>query len=416
MTSRRAVQLAGLFVAIFCTTLAQPPVLGRLPIRYILKDTWNLNATDVALFFTLSAFPWYFKPLAALVSDRFKLAGSRRRAYIITSALCAGLLWYLLGVSALKYRTLLCTVTAINSVLMIGSAALGGYFVDVGRSNASTAIASTIVQTGRTTVGLSSGPLTGFLATLGFSVTCLTGGSILLVFCTLACWVIQDTSSELGSPDPSIAVWNWRAFLRLVFHPPMWITAGMLALIFLTPGFVTPLWYHQVDKLHFTPQFIGNLDLVGGLCGLAGGVFYSILSSRVTLRTVLCAAVFADVGTTVSYLWYDSAAAAWIVAALGGLVGVITLIALIELSARAAPIGFEALGYALLMTAWNMSMSFSDSLGSWLLDSYSMSFKDLVWLNAGASALVLPLVFALPQSLLLSSARTLQDEAGLEVT
>jgi hypothetical protein len=41
------------------------------------------------------------------------------------------------------------------------------------------------------------------------------------------------------------------------------------------------------------------------------------------------------------------------------------------------------------MTAGNFALKGSGVLGSWLLDSHGWTFPQLVWLNAGKTALVL---------------------------
>ena len=388
-----------IFVAIVCTTLAQPPVIGRLPTRYILRDQFGLSASDMAVFFSIAAIPWYFKPLAGLLTDRVRIGGTRRRHYILASAATAAVLWFALAAVELTYASLLVGIGAINAVMMLGSAALGGFFVDYGQQQQATGTASSVVQTARTVVGLVSGPLSGYLASFAFAYTCVTGGLILLPFFVASLWLLREPgrgpTADVRGEGPGRPV----SLSGVIFHAPMWVAAGMLALIFLTPGFVTPLWYHQVDTLKLSPQFIGTLDAIGSACGLIGAAVYAAVCRTLTLRRLLYVGVAADVVTTLAYLGYDSPAAAIAIAAVGGFVGVVTLVALIDLAARSAPPGAEALGYALLMTAWNFSMSMSDMLGSWLLDSYSVSLKELVWLNAAASAAVFPIVYLLPATL-----------------
>lgn len=52
------------------------------------------------------------------------------------------------------------------------------------------------------------------------------------------------------------------------------------------------------------------------------------------------------------------------------------------------------MGFALMMSVRNLALiGISDVLGSWLVDRWHFTFHNLVWLNAGTTALV---IFAVP--------------------
>ena len=72
---------------------------------------------------------------------------------------------------------------------------------------------------------------------------------------------------------------------------------------------------------------------------------------------------------------------------------------LFDLAARATPKGSEALAYSLMIACWNWGLSLSDVLGSWLFDKFDQTFMNLVWVNAGTTALVLIVVPFLPAQL-----------------
>ena len=40
-----------------------------------------------------------------------------------------------------------------------------------------------------------------------------------------------------------------------------------------------------------------------------------------------------------------------------------------------------------MMSIWNIASALSDIAGSWLYDHYHLTFMNLVWLNAGTTAL-----------------------------
>src|SRR5215475_13837706 len=73
----------------FVTTLCQPGVIGRLPLRLFLKDHLHLSAQAVATFTFVTTFAWNVKPVAGILSDAFPLFGTRRRHYMMLSAAAA---------------------------------------------------------------------------------------------------------------------------------------------------------------------------------------------------------------------------------------------------------------------------------------------------------------------------------------
>ena len=64
-----------------------------LAMKVILKDQLHLEPTKIASFFGIANMAWYFKPLAGLLTDNFPLLGTRRKGYLVVSALLAGVLW-----------------------------------------------------------------------------------------------------------------------------------------------------------------------------------------------------------------------------------------------------------------------------------------------------------------------------------
>ena len=52
-----------------------------------------------------------------------------------------------------------------------------------------------------------------------------------------------------------------------------------------------------------------------------------------------------------------------------------------------------------MMSVWNVGAALSDLAGSFFFSHYHLTFKNLVWLNAGTTALVLLVIPLLPRRL-----------------
>src|SRR5215471_8816906 len=119
-------------VGVFATTLAQPSVI-KLPLQNLLKTDLHIRPEGMAVFFAVSALAWYFKPLAGVLSDSVPLFGTRRRHYLLLSALAAGAFWLLTGWVPHTYASLLAAVVAMNAMLVVGSTVVGGVMVEAGQ-------------------------------------------------------------------------------------------------------------------------------------------------------------------------------------------------------------------------------------------------------------------------------------------
>jgi hypothetical protein len=76
-------------------------------------------------------------------------------------------------------------------------------------------------------------------------------------------------------------------------------------------------------------------------------------------------------------------------------------VALVDLAARATPKGCEGLGYSLILAFRNVALFGADIVGSYLVE-HKWSFSQLVFLNAGTTAIVLVLVPLMPAVLMRS--------------
>ncbi len=102
---------------------------------------------------------------------------------------------------------------------------------------------------------------------------------------------------------------------------------------------------------------------------------------------------------TITYLWYHSPTSALIITGLSGITGTLAMLPVYDLAMRGTPRGCEALGYSVMMSVWNLTNALSDWIGSSLYSHAHFNFTQLIWLNAGTTALVMIAVPLLPRAL-----------------
>ena len=385
---------------VFATTMSQPAVL-RLPFQNFLKTDLHASRQAMASFFALSTLAWYFKPLAGIFTDSVPLFGTRRRHYLILSAIIAGALYLTVGLVPRTYMSILVAMIAVNCMLVIGSTVVGGLVVEIGnREHATGRLNSSryVVMNACTLIG---GPLGGFLAARAFGFTTIAGAVIALSVVPFAWLMLKEP--PVARADSRAWIAAKAQFRTLMRSNTLWSAAGLLFLVYIAPGFATPLYYYQTDTLKLSQQFIGTLILLAGAFGILGAFIYSVMCRKFSLRTLLYISIIINVVGTLCYLFYRSGKAAAFVESENGLFATVAELALMDLAARATPRGSEGLGFALMMSVRNGGAALSDIFGSWLIDQHHVSFFKLVWLNAGTTALILFAIPFLPRLLIDSS-------------
>jgi Na+/melibiose symporter-like transporter len=340
--------------------------------------------------------PWSFKPVAALFVDGVPFFGSRHRNYLLLGSFLSGCLWLAMAVVPRDYQSLVITAFCFNVMAMCTSVVVGGLLVEGGQTYGATGRLSSIRMIVANVVLLFVGPVGGYLATRWFGWTAIFGGVLFFSMMPITLLFLREkpAAKRAAGENPFFGIVHQ---LKVVFRcKNLWICGGLLFLVQLSPGYVTPLFYYQTNELKFTPQFIGNLMVVAGVMGLAGSLLYPFLCQRFRLRALLFMSLSCTVLTSLCYLGYVSRETAIVIEGLGMLGYTLAHLPLYDLAARATPKGSEALGYAVMLAFWNLSSMISDVMGSYLFDHFKLAFRDLVWINAGTTALVLLLIPFLP--------------------
>lgn len=382
---------------LFLTLCDSREGIANLALRYLLKDELRLTATQMAAFFVVIKLAWYCKPLAGLLTDNVRLGGTRRKGYLVAFSLAAAALWGVLAFTPHAYGPLLAVVAAINFALMITHTTLGGVLVEVGQAFRATgrvsAVRSGVESLGWLVTGLSAGWIAANLGHHGFWIAAGLMVGLAAIFA-------RHLREERGDDARPATLGAMLAQCReLARTPTLWIAAGFWVLVKFSPGFGTPLFYHQSETLRFTPQHVGYLGFASAIAGLLGSVCYLRLCRRVALHRLLWIGVSLHAAAALAYFAYDSLAAALAIEATYGLCTALALMPIFDLLARATPKASAALGYALIFSLGSLSVSGSDLVGSWLYERLDRSFTGMIWLNSGTSALVLLAIPFLPRVL-----------------
>jgi predicted MFS family arabinose efflux permease len=391
----------------FASNLAMPDVLD-LPIRNLLRTELKLGRDEVSLFMSLAGLPWYLKILAGLLSDCFPLLGTRRRHYLVFSGALAAVCWLLVGAVPHNYWPLLFALMATHLMLVFVSTVTGGLIVEAGKRFGTESQLVTVRVIVESACSVIAGPIAGFLASQAFGWTGVAGALIVLTVVPAALFLLREPPD--ARYDAALLRETAMKLRQALGSRALWLTALFLALANAPQTFATTLNFHQAEQLGLASIDIGYLGSISALAGVATAAVYGTVRARFTLRTLLVIGILCGAVMAATLLFYRSWESAVAVEILHGALGTVGVLALMEAAVRATPASIAAMGFALLMSAWNIGLSVGDYAGAWLVERGYLSFYGLAGLFAVLSALTVFALPLLPRSVLTESPASVVDD------
>ncbi|WIA14969.1 hypothetical protein OEZ85_001678 [Tetradesmus obliquus] len=403
--------------------------LSRLALSFFFKDDLGVEPAQVAVLVGLAGLPWVVKPLYGFISDSVPLFGYRRRSYLLLCGLAGSASWLALAtlvhspggaVAAMLLGSLstACSDVVVDSLvverargepmatagslqsLCWASSAVGGiasaYFSgslvqDYGAHTvfAVTAVFPLIVSasallideqrivTSRTPAAANSSSNTnkGLLPAVSSGGSGSSGSSLT---------VRQRAAAVLGESVVAQGLALWGAVKqRNILLPTVFVFLWQA-----TPTADTAMFYFYTNQLHFTPEFLGRVQLAGSVARLAaalqqpcapailgrvqlagsvarlaGVALYNGVFKKVPLKRMLLWAMLLGVGLGSTQLLLVSGANRALglsdeLFVLGDSViltvlGQVSFMPILVLAARLCPEGVEATLFATLMSILN---------------------------------------------------------------
>jgi Na+/melibiose symporter-like transporter len=381
---------------IFGTTLAQLEVLD-LPFRLLLQTRFDASPQQTALFFAAAGAPWFFKPIAGLLSDSVPLFGTRRRHYLILCATLAAVFWLALGPLSHGYALLLMALVTMNAALVVASTVIGGLIAEKSREYGS---AQRLVSARGFVEGacvLLAGPLSAWLAGMPFESAVFVGAAIAFSVVPVAFfWLVEPRVARV---QRAVLYEGLNELKTVARSRTVWLAGLFLLCISLPQTFPTTLYFHQTTTLKFAVGDIGYLNAASGVGSLLAPALYLLFSRRLAPRRLLAVAVAAGAIGTAIDLFYASYGVALAIHLAGGVLFNVSFLAVMELAVWATPPGAAAMGFALLMSAWNIGGSAGDILGAQIAHGWSLGFFHLVAIYAAFALLPLCAIRFLPRAM-----------------
>lgn len=358
--------------------------LSRLAVSFFLKDDLGLTPAEVAALTGIASLPWIIKPVFGFLSDGLPLFGYRRRPYLILSGILGTLSW--LAFATLVDSRLSATIALLLTSL---SVAISDVIIDsliVERARKESLGQAGSLQSlswgcsalgGLITAYLSGWLLEHYSNNVVFEIT-----AIFPLLVSAVAWLIAEEKidSTATKKDKPIVVEQIQQLWGAVKQKYIWLPIAFLFIWLATPTADSAFFFFVTNDLGFEPEFLGRVRLVTSFASLLGIWLFQRFLKNVPFRQILgWSTIIATAMGMTSLLLVTHANRAlgiddhWF--SLGDsliltVVGQITWMPVLVLSARLCPKGIEATLFALLMSIWNLSMLISQELGalltSWL--------------------------------------------------
>ena len=370
----------------------------------------GLTPAEVAALTGITALPWIIKPVFGFISDGLPIFGYRRRPYLILSGFLGCASWLALAtlVNDAFSATLIILFTSF-------SVAISDVIVDsliVERAREESLSQSGSLQSLSWGASALGGLLTAYFS--GLLLQHLTSNQVFEITATFplivsaVAWLISEEKIDREDPEAISPVKSQiKQLWGAVKQKQVWLPIAFLFTWQATPTADSAFFFFSTNELGFEPEFLGRVRLVTSFASLVGIFLFQRYLKNVPFRKILgwSTVIAAVLGmTTLLLVTHTNRALGigdrWF--SLGDsliltVVGQITWMPVLVLSARLCPKGVEATLFALLMSIWNLSGLLSHELGalltSWL--GVTESNFDNLWLLVVITNLstLLPLPF-----------------------
>ena len=372
--------------------------IGTFALKFVLSEQVKLDATAISSFFFFGNLSNYIKPLAGVLTDSVPLCGTRRRHYLLFSLLATGVFWILLSLVPRQYAWMLPVYTLMYFGVMFTSTTLGGVMVEIGqRFRAAGRLTSQRIGMFKL-ADLTGVKVASVLAYFPFQVpACICAAFHLALIPFLMRFLPRERPAELDREALAEVARQGRV---LVQSRTLLAAAGMIFLLAAAPGVGTPLFIYQTKILGFSKGDLGTLGFISAVAGMAAATLYFAACRRFNLRNLVAVSIVIHTLGVLCYLFYHSWEAALVISAITGITGTLAMLPVYDIAARATPKGSEAIGYALMMSVWNLTNAWADWIGSYLFDHrLGKQLTPLIWIDAVSTLVVIAAVPFLPRAL-----------------
>lgn len=360
------------FAAVYLAEgICQSDGLISQPLNFYLKQVHGWTAVQITAFLTVFNLPWFLKPLYGIVSDFVPLFGYRRKSWLLLANAAAAVGYFAVLATGAPDALLVLLLMAIYGMAIVSTLS-GAVLVEHGQSLGASSrfVNQQWVWFNVATVATSvmGGVLVQWLTPLdALHAAALMAGITPLVAIACTMTLIDERKSTISLDGVKLGIGSLLAALK---SRRLWVLGAFLFFFYFSPGIDTPLYFFMTDHLKFSQAYIGVLNGVQAVGGIAAGIAYALYLRDLTTRRMLYFSIAAGVLGTLTFALMMDAVTAAIAQFCYGAVSMWTLVASLGLAADCCPQRAEGFGFAAIIAITNISGAAADNVGSYLYEHF----------------------------------------------
>lgn len=396
---------------IFVIALASPVgPLGDISTSYMLKNHLHATASEVSNFRLYTAIPVYVAIAFGFLRDHWNPLGLRDRGYLLIFGPVTALAYGWLACQKLSFVGLMSGMLVATLAFRLVGAAYQGLLSLIGQeklmSGRLVSVWQIVAAIPAVTAAVASGwatkhldPKHTFLMLAGFS----------LIIGLIGLWrptAVYAHAYDEPHARPADLLSDLK---RLLKHKAIYPAILINFMWNFAPGAATPLQYYLTNELRASDSVYANFNAIFAASFIPTFFVYGWLCKRLALRSLLIWGTVAAIPQMIPLALVHSPESAMWLAAPIGLMGGVATAAYFDLAIRSCPPGLQGTLMMAVDAVLVVSARFGDRLGAAIYDAHpARGFLYCVIATTIVYALILPLVFLIPKSLI----ATADGEAG----
>lgn len=267
--------------------------ISKIAISFYYKDILNLSPFELCIITSITAIPLIIKPLYGFISDSYPFLGYNRKSYLIFSSLLGSISWIIMAnfvsLTNIIYSVFLITLSFIS--LSFTDVLIDAIAVSKIRENQNINSIQTIFWISSSLGSIISSYLSGYLLqNYNIAFVFYLSAVIPLITATITVFIKEPLIFKLENSHYNtiqLLKIKIKKIFKILSQKKILYPLIFLMLMNAMPKIGTTMFFFEVNKLGFQPEFFGKLALFSSVSSLFGILLYNLKFKSIQLRTIL---------------------------------------------------------------------------------------------------------------------------------